>query len=291
MQNYFNQLHQSMVERIQVVDSEHKSRYYLKVIEIIENSLNELKTFFLSIKEVDDQDEIYYFKYLKPTIVSKLIVYQRLRQLEIEKPHGTFEDKIEQLELELKRYTRYFKANKDFVQYIRSENTSFDARYFIRKNAKLYPITESFSCEIDYQHGTGYDYRLAVLKAHEELEFFIYEQLDAIKNPSHKNNFEILSPYDSTCGTKKLNWTISQADLVELIYGLYTMKAFNHGRSEIKEIAEFLEEKFNVKLNNVYRSFSDIKNRKSVDRFKFISQMLGHLDNISDETLMSNDKN
>ncbi|MBI1835954.1 MAG: RteC domain-containing protein [Flavobacteriia bacterium] len=287
----FAELFNEMENRINSLSKENHIESYSYKIQIVENVLDKLKLILNDKKFQSDSDEINYFKNLKPTIIARLVIYKRLQQIEFEKPHGSVDKKIAHLVCELNRLTRYSKANSVFVQYIRSGRTHLDSEYFLRKNAKINQMYETFASEIDYTTGTGFDYRLAVLMAHEQIENHVQEQIDSLKNPSHKNNFEFHSQYDTTCGINQLNWTISQADLVELIYGLYSMKAFNHGRTEIREIAEFLEEKFNVKLNNVYRSFSDIKNRKSVDRFKFITQMLEQLENISDEIFITNDKN
>jgi hypothetical protein len=291
MIEFFTEKNHEMELKIKSILNENKVEYFINKIKVIEETLESLRDYILRHSFENDLAEINYFKDLKPLVVSQLVLNKRLLQIEYEKPQGSINDKIEHLKSELKRLNRYSKANTFFLQYIRSGKTDLDENYFLRRNAKKHQMFESFACEIDYNTGTGFDYRIAVIQAHDKIENHLQEQIDALKNHSLKNNFEFYSPYDTTCGIKKMKWTISQADLVELIYGLYTMKAFNHGASEIKEIAEFLEDKFNVKLNNVYRSFSDIKNRKSVDRFKFISQMLEHLDNATDENFMNSEKN
>lgn len=69
----------------------------------------------------------------------------------------------------------------------------------------------------------------------------------------------------------QLNWTGSKVELVELIYALHQQKLFNSGNTDIKEIANYVGKMFNIEIEeNIYRSYSDIKNRKS-NRTKFLS--------------------
>jgi hypothetical protein len=62
-----------------------------------------------------------------------------------------------------------------------------------------------------------------------------------------------------------------------LVYGLYHERVFNHGNAEIKEIAGLLEKAFKIKIPNVYRTFSDVKNRKGGE-LKFIKSMANKID-------------
>ena len=289
MIEFFSEKYQEMELKMKSISNENKIDFYIDKIKVIEETLDILRNYILQNNFENDEIEIYYFKNLKPTIVSKLVIFKRFLQIEYEKPHGSTKEKIAHLECELNRLTRYCKANVVFVKYIRSGKSNLDQDYFLRRNAKDHQMFESFASEIDYTTGTGFDYRLAVIQAHDKIEHHLQEQIDAIKNPTLKNNFEIPSQYDTQVGKKKMNWTISQADLVELIYGLYCSRALNHGTADIKEITSYFEDVFNVKLNNVYRTFLDIKRRKSFERFSFISSMAEKLEHLADENFISNE--
>lgn len=76
---------------------------------------------------------------------------------------------------------------------------------------------------------------------------------------------------DILCITQ-LHWTESKASLTELVYALYSTGAINNGKAEIGEIALAFEAIFNVDLNNYYRSYMEIKIRKS-NRTKFLAQL------------------
>ncbi len=288
MKNAFIQLFNEMETLIDELPSDTEINLYTNRIQIVENILERLREIVHSSIFKNDDDEIHYFKNLKPTIISRLILYKRMLQIEYEKPHGAIEDKIDHLECELKRLNRYCKANAVFVKYIRSGRTHLDQEYFLRRNAKVHQMYETFASEIDYTTGTGFDYRLAVLLAHDQIENFIQEKIDALKNPNNNNKYQITSQHDSQLGIKKIKWTLSNSNFVELIYGLNAVKAFNNGTASIMEIKDYFEKEFNVKISNPYRTFYDIKNRKSMDRFTFLSTMIDNLEQLADEDLNPN---
>ena len=64
--------------------------------------------------------------------------------------------------------------------------------------------------------------------------------------------------------------------LTELIYALYESKTFNYGNTTLQEITKFFEVAFDMKISNIHRSFSEIKNRKS-DRLKFLDGLVNRL--------------
>ena len=284
MVNYFTQIHEDMNSRISHLDFHlKKANYYTNIIVIIESCIERLKHFLLANPFEHVQDEINYFKHQKPLIVSKLIFYKRLLFIEMERPFGSTESKIEHLENELKLLTIFGKEHSLFIHYIRSGKTDLDERYFVRENAKSFQMHDSFSCEIDYTIGTGHDYRLSSFLAYELLESHIQEQIDSLKNPNAiPAKFEN-STSVSTCGSPNLNWTGSQSDLVELIYGLNLQKVINNGNIKLTDLTAFFEKSFNIKLNSATRTFSDIKKRKS-EKFKFLESMQINLGKYSDET-------
>ena len=284
MVNYFTQIHEDMNSRISHLDFHlKKANYYTNIIVIIESCIERLKHFLLANPFQHVQDEINYFKHQKPLIVSQLIFYKRLLFIEMERPFGSTESKIEHLENELRLLTIFGKENSLFIHYIRSGKTDLDERYFVRENAKNFQMYDSFSCEIDYTIGTGHDYRLSSFLAYELLESHIQEQIDALKNPNTISAKFESSTSLSTCGSPNLNWTGSQSDLVELIYGLNLQKVINNGNIKLTDLTAFFEKSFNIKLNSATRTFSDIKRRKS-EKFKFLESMQINLGKYSDET-------
>lgn len=68
-----------------------------------------------------------------------------------------------------------------------------------------------------------------------------------------------------------IHWTASKTDLIELIYGLYSNKAFNNGKVTIKAITHFFESTLQLKLGNTSLRFQEILRRK--DSLAFLDQV------------------
>ena len=253
------------------------------IIICLQGGINKLKKYMDDHPFTSSDEEIYFFKILKPKILSRLIYYKKLYQIELEKPLGSLEQKKTHLNIELDTITKHCIANAYFIQYMRSGETHFDQKYFIRKNAYQIPIHDSFSCEIDYEHGTGYDFRIALIQAHEMLEQYLNQQLENLRNSSHTLSIKKNNTALSIRVNSELNWTGPQAALVEVIYALYFTGVFNDGNAEIKDIAECFENTFNIEINQIYRTYSSIKNRKN-GPLKFIDFMKSTLEkSITDE--------
>jgi hypothetical protein len=71
-------------------------------------------------------------------------------------------------------------------------------------------------------------------------------------------------------------------DVVELIYALHASGAINHGDADLKEIQEAFELIFKCKIDDLYRSFHDIVNRKK-EQVKFVNVLEYYLKNRLDE--------
>jgi hypothetical protein len=70
----------------------------------------------------------------------------------------------------------------------------------------------------------------------------------------------------------KMIWTGTKVALTELLYALHSKGVFNNGAIELKEIASFFEENFNIDLGQYRRTFLEIRDRKS-DKTKFINAL------------------
>lgn len=240
----------------------------IKVIEQIKKLVN--KHPFQSVK-----DEIFFFKHLKPKVSSKLIYYVQVFNIEVQKPSGTNKQQKKYLSKQLKNLNRFVEENLEFYQYYRSDSTFLDEKYFLRGKADLHLILDKNFFNFDTTFNTSHDHIVAQILASDMVSLYIRNELNKIdKQP------EQISAIQSS--GKTLPWTDSKTHLIELIYALHSVSVFENGKPDIKEIASYFEKAFNIDLGDYYRTYLEIRIRKT-GRTKFLSLLQEALNKRMDE--------
>lgn len=67
--------------------------------------------------------------------------------------------------------------------------------------------------------------------------------------------------------TNTISWTGSKVSLIELMYALQQTGSFNHGQTDIKSIAQYFENVFNIELGNYYRTYLELRIRQNPTKF------------------------
>ncbi len=237
-----------------------------KMIEFIQEKLKELGKWLKNHIFSSIQEEIQFFKELKPKMVSKIIYHQQLLKIE-GSLLPTKKKKKKHYEKELVKLYEYGMNNKEFYEYYRSKGSYKDEEYFVRKQYKnlwdncSHLISDSKLC-------TSHDFILTTFVANEILEGYLEKKLEELNGNNIINNSLLNS---------NLNWTATKVDLVELIYSLQLSGAINGGNCDVKEIATYFGKMFNVDIeDNIYRAFIDIKSRKTIQT-KFLNTITENL--------------
>jgi hypothetical protein len=239
------------------------------VILLIESKINELFKWLKKHKFNSIEEEIYFFKDLKPIFISKLIYYKAVLRIESNVPTSK-KNKIKFYEEELNTIQEYTNKNRKFYEYYRARASYKDSIYFLRSNDKNISRRDCALINYDLKLCTSHDYCMATMIANDILTNYLENRIEELEN-----NCSLTHPLINP----SLNWTGNKIDLVELIYALHLSKKINHGNSDIKELATTFGKLFNQDLEeNIYRWFIDIKNRKTV-RSKFINQLSEGLEN------------
>ncbi|MGE8424753.1 MAG: RteC domain-containing protein, partial [Sphingobacterium siyangense] len=71
----------------------------------------------------------------------------------------------------------------------------------------------------------------------------------------------------------KRSWSGDKVELIEIAYGIYYTGRINHGKAEISDIIQWLEESLNIDLSQAYRMFVDIRRRKTISYTKYLDEM------------------
>ncbi len=101
-----------------------KAEQSLKISKSYHNQLQEL---ILTKKQFNNiQDEIRFFKEVKPRIVSTLIYWSNILTLETKRPIGSEKAQRKFFTLALKDLIRFWNQNLEFYQYYRSNNACLD---------------------------------------------------------------------------------------------------------------------------------------------------------------------
>ena len=116
---------------------------------------------------------------------------------------------------------------------------------------------------VDPDFSTSHDYMVAKIIANDRLEVYLNKELEALSIKSSNPNWEQLG----ITGNSQLQWTDSKTSLIELIYALYATGSINNGRMDIRELAAFFEQAFNLKLNDLYRTYLEIKIRSTPTKY------------------------
>lgn len=243
-----------------------------KAMSVCQMHLQKSRDFFQSLKSIRPSDEIYYFKYFKPKILAKFIFYRKIHDIQQEFPLGDQNVRSQYINLHLQNGYLFFKQFNTIISYYRNKRDNLDENFFIRENARLHVNMEHRFLSLDFSHSTGYDEILAEYIALVKVQ----EYLEAVQKDQDKLNLSTISKELNT--TSELKWTSSKSALVEIIYGLNAVGAVNDGKMEVKRIAFWMENTFNIEIGDVYKAYAEIKNRKGT-RTKFLNALSEGLNN------------
>jgi ribosome-associated translation inhibitor RaiA len=225
---------------------------YKASIILCKKAMAKLKSYISSYSFESVDDEIHFFKEVKPMFYSKYIYFISVYNFLMKRPTGAEDHLKEYINSELADLKRYFDHNAAFYQYYRSGSTQMDQVYFTRGGFDVHVELEKF--EEDEVYSTSHDYKLANIIANEKYQDFLNIELQKINNHDERPpEMSIELP---------LTWTFSKTDLIELIYALVAAGAFNNGNAEIKSVVSFFQTVFHIDLGQYYHKYTDITKRK-----------------------------
>jgi len=263
--------------------SKKEERLTIKPSKIIEESyamtlllkdlLAELKEFVMNSGFENEQQEIDFFKNIKPQILGKLIFYNKVYRMEIAcpVPNGKlllqyFSSKLEQLKKTFKEHT----VSSDFYRYYRSNRTDLDDRFFRLGNIEFYSGLNSVAFEMDPQFSTYYDYKVSRIISDDLLYHYLLRRMDPDES-------EAVSEIAAEAYLKDIYWTDSKNALIELVYALHATGAVSNGRVGISKLAMLFEMAFSIKLGDLHHSFHRMKDRSGSKTY-FLDQLTTNLE-------------
>jgi len=267
MLQYYENIAETLQENIRELFMEIDSPIVLseECVKLVLKSLSEMRNFVITRKFKDEQEEILFFKELKPQILSKLIYHNSVLKIETKKPNGGEKIIRKYYENQLAKLKIYFENNLDFYKYYRTGSSYLDQYYFVRGKYDIKLNLDTYFFESDHSFNTSYDYKAAKIIANDQLQVYLENELAELYKKYTDNNSQRIH-------NSVLKWTAPKVSMIELMYALHSEGVLNNGTADLKDIAECFEKIFSVDLGQYRRTFLEIRVRKS-DRTKFIDKL------------------
>lgn len=261
------------LESVHVIDESSRMTKFLQDL------LSGMKNHVLEHHFIDENEEIEFFRIIKPQILGKLIYYNKMYRIETSCPVSTgkmyykyFSSELQQLKQEYKEHI----CNSDFYRYYRSGRTDRDHDFFKLGKINLNTGLNSFIFEVDTQFSTYYDYKVSRIIADELLYNYLIIKINPVDKPS--------MALQNAESTKDVFWTESKNALIELIYALYASGAISNGKVGIRKISLIFQLLFRVQLGDIHHAFHRMKDRAG-NRTLFLDQLKSSLEQYMDKDL------
>lgn len=256
MNEFVRILQKDINKKIEVVEraEDHPIDKASKAFKILGDGFIRLKEFIVNYQFKDENEEIEFFKEIKPKLFSRLIYYRKLYNIEMNRPVACIETQKEYLSRELEAINLYTSKRLDFIRYYRSGSTYLDRLYFLRGEKDTEQYLESFYYELDPHFSTNCDFKVTRILANDILSVYLLGELE-ILDCHNKKTFGL--PFPET----RITWRDTKVGLIELIYALDSKKVFGK-EITLMQLANYLANVFNVQMDmNLSRTFTDMKIR------------------------------
>lgn len=260
----------AIYEKIDVDNWNISIEVVLDVVEFLQRSLEDLRTYIVNHPFSSKEEEIYFFKHIKPEVLSRLLYFTEIYNTEMRKPHGSIEVLKKYYNDRLDELTSYFESNLDFYQYYRSKATHLDSHYFVRRHIDFKLCPNCVPYDRDPEFSTCYDHKAAQILANDMLCIYLNKKLHGVDKQA------IIAKSRSFLPEHPFRWTATKIAAVELGYAIYAAGVLNNGQTDIKEIMTFMEASFQIDLGDYYRTYITMKDRKK-DRTSFLNSLIKSL--------------
>lgn len=208
-----------------------------------------LKERVLREQFADRNEEVAFFKEIKPLFYSRYIYFVNLYNFLLQKPAGSETIQRDYIHMHLAELKTFFDHNRAFYSYYRSGMTQMDEAYYTR-GFDVHAELEDF--EENEQYATSHDYKLSKLIANERFQEYLNTEMARLQVAPET----LLQPF------RPAQWTATQTDAVELIYALKASGSVNNGNIDIAELVGIFEYTFRIELKEYYHKYTDITRRK-----------------------------
>jgi len=233
--------------------------------------LQKLKEHVINHDFEDQEEEIEFFRVIKPMVTGRLLYYNKLYRIETGRPlelgkigRKYFSNMLSKLESD---YIDNL-SGSDFYQYYRSGRMDKDLEYFVRGHIDLHRGLRSRVFEIDLRFSTYYDYEVASIFEFDLLYEYLHFRINCMVNKPGEAPFQGVE-------VNKFLWTESKNALIELIYALHASQSIGYGKIGIRQIASLFQVLFGIQLGDIHHAFHRMKYRH--DESPYLNRLISGL--------------
>lgn len=261
MIQFTSRLKKEIDAKIEIIESSEISMITksLESSRVLSEACKQLKAFILSYTFQSEEEEILFFKEIKPRLCFRLIYYRKLYNIEMDRPTGT-EKQREYLNDLLNSINKYNGKRLDFIRYYRSGSSCFDSLYFLRGQADTEQYMETFSHEFDPNFSTNCDFKVAKILANDMLSDYLMREIETLSD----NNNLIMGSFGFPA--TKLTWKGTKAEFQEQILSWDNAATF--GDVPFTQLHHYMQNVFNIQVDsNLSRVLDDLKTRNTPTPF------------------------
>lgn len=230
----------------------------LEASRVLTDAFKQLKAFILAYDFQNEEEEISFFKEIKPRLCFRLIYYRKIYNIEMSRPMGI--DKQREYLCDIMNDINKYNAKRlDFVRYYRSGSSHLDNLYFLRNKIDAEQYLETFYHELDPDFSTNCDFKVAKILSNDMLSDYLMREIELLND-----NGSIVGSFGFPA--TKLTWKGTKVELQEQIISWDSAGTF--GEIPLTQLYNYIQNVFNIQLDsNLSRSFSELKIRVSPTPF------------------------
>lgn len=230
----------------------------------VRTSLGKLQEMALGSGFASKDEEVDFFKSVKPRFYSLMILSAERYGFEMARPMRKGKGMDAFYGRQLDYISRFFDQHAFLYQYYRMGATELDGLYFVR-GSEIVGIIGADLPALDPAFSTLGDYLFSKFIALEKLRDLVLAEMEV---PSLAGTGVVRSKKG-----RELRWTGDSCNLIELVYGIFDCKQVNDGEVDLSDLMDVFEQCFQINLSRYFRRFTEIKRRKSMSKTRFLDEM------------------
>lgn len=242
MQNQLQDIAQSTGDMLHLAEQSYYAVY---------EHLKELNTFAKEYDFKNEEEEVKFFKEIKPSFLKEAIFFDALFGVESTKPPSSPEVQKNYYREHIDRFCRYFEQNQELYLYYRLDHSHLDPVMFVRKPDRNV-MMPAYSLEIDSSHSNVFSFKFGKIQALEDIVSYIKGSITALDNGG--------APQTAT--DERLTFTGTKAQFHEVMQALEAAGVFNNGKASTRLIYDVTQTAWNIRVSNYYGYFQTIRIRK-----------------------------